>query len=144
MEALRVLVAGARGGCPYAVIGPTGGGCLAGRDGLFRPAVMTSVMHPATPRDGNICAWRAGRAPRLLPPHSLARCAAVLKLCRLVVVIVYGLHEEISVSFRVLPLFELACLSSPVWYRTVTVQSHALDHRARWADVLRRYRHRPC
>ena len=110
MEALRVLVAGARGGCPYSVIGPTGGGCLAGRDGLFRPAVMTSVMHPATPRDGNICAWRAGRAPRLLPPHSLARCAAVLKLCRLVVVI--GLWPTRRNTGTV-PCF-YPCLSSPV------------------------------
>jgi len=49
-------------GCPCAVIWTHGGGCPAGRDGLFRPAVLRPGWEGAAPPDGNIHAWRAVQA----------------------------------------------------------------------------------
>ena len=45
-------------GCPCAVIWTHGGGCPAGRDGLFRPAVLRPGWKGAPP-EGDIRAWRA-------------------------------------------------------------------------------------
>ena len=54
-------------GCPCAVIWTHGGGCRAGRDGLFRPAVLRpDWMGDASP-DGNIQAWRAVQAQEEQP-----------------------------------------------------------------------------
>ena len=52
--------------CPCAVIWTHGGGCPAGRDGLFRPAVLRPGWKGAPP-DGNIRAWRAVQAQEEQP-----------------------------------------------------------------------------
>ena len=57
--ALANKVAHVADGCPCAVIWTHGGGCRAGRDGLFRPAVLRPDWKGDTSPDGNIHAWRA-------------------------------------------------------------------------------------
>jgi hypothetical protein len=49
-------------GCPCAVIWTHGGGCPAGRDGLFRPAVLRPDWKGDASPDGNIHAWRGVQA----------------------------------------------------------------------------------
>ena len=44
-------------GCPCAVVWTHGGGCPAGRDGLFRPAVLRPGWKRAPP-GGDFRAWR--------------------------------------------------------------------------------------
>ena len=53
-------------GCPCAVSWTHGGGCRAGRDGLFRPAVLRPGWKGAPP-EGNIRAWRAVQAQEEQP-----------------------------------------------------------------------------
>ena len=54
-------------GCPCAVIWTHGGGCPAGRDGLFRPAVLRPDWKGDASPDGNIHAWRAVSAQEEQP-----------------------------------------------------------------------------
>ena len=57
--ALANKVAHVADGCPCAVIWTHGGGCRAGRDGLFRPAVLRPDWKGDASPDSNIHAWRA-------------------------------------------------------------------------------------
>ena len=54
-------------GCPCAVIWTHGGGCPAGRDGLFRPAVLRPDWKGDASPDGNIHAWRGVQAQEEQP-----------------------------------------------------------------------------